>query len=273
MKPVSSHLTSCFLHFLQCIWIKLFFKLKIEVKLTSVYHCLHVDGSLVACFPLHPHARQSKSRMTQFLCRHKQCFQGILLQPWVFLFLHKSGTRPTKIFPLYAFRCHIVGKRKLCFDIQTRSNPSTGTEVYETLNAREKVRLPWGQECSVTSEDVAGQFICVGLMKLKETGVGWFRFQRRCLYCGGVFKHLLFFLSLQKVTGWNPISLKQHFFISFCCVFNPRWWKCCCPTDWILALCSRMAVRGQGPLSEGERAQSRQVSDVKSARNLSPSLL
>lgn len=141
------------------------------------------------------------------------------------------------------------------------------------LNAREKVRLPWGQECSVTSEDVAGQFICVGLMKLKETGVGWFRFQRRWLYCGGVFKHLLFFLSFQKVTGWNPISLKQHFFISFCCVFNPRWWKCCCPTDWILALCSRMAVRGQGPLSEGERAQSRQVSYVKSARNLSPSLL
>lgn len=103
MKPVSSHLTSCFLHFLQCIWIKLFFKLKIEVKLTSVYHCLHVDGSLVACFPLHPHARQSKSRMTQFLCRQKQCFQGILLQPWVFLFLHKSGTRPTRFFLFMLF--------------------------------------------------------------------------------------------------------------------------------------------------------------------------
>lgn len=131
MKPVSSHLTSCFLHFLQCIWIKLFFKLKIEVKLTSVYHCLHVDGSLVACFPLHPHARQSKSRMTQFLCRHKQCFQGILLQPWVFLFLHKSGTRPTKIFPLYAIRCHIDASW------ESKNFASTsklaGTEAYEPM--------------------------------------------------------------------------------------------------------------------------------------------
>lgn len=91
---------------------------------------------------------------------------------------------------------------------------------------------------------------------------------------------MLFFLSFQKqrakidilVKTERKLSTRSAF--SFPCVFDPWWWKRR-PTGCISAQCSRIALRGQDPFHrevERERAMWRQVSYVKSAHDLSPSL-
>lgn len=63
-------------------------------------------------------------------------FSGYITTTLSISFSTQEWNPPDKDFSSLCYsmshRC-LVGKQKLCFDIQTRSNPSTGTEAYEPM--------------------------------------------------------------------------------------------------------------------------------------------